>query len=171
MDKIERGPKEVFDTEIQKDLLVLEEQEVRIKFNFGDNVNIEVWIWWCWCVKCIIIKDNLFNSFVTVYKFPGLLATLSVRIRIHKLYSLQKSKSPHHHHQKKEVSCVSHETASDSEASVLDFMEYSFVITPFSLGAQFMQPCATFKQKSLVNYLCHYSHVHNDLEKNTHFFS
>ncbi|XP_036368697.1 GTPase-activating Rap/Ran-GAP domain-like protein 3 isoform X2 [Octopus sinensis] len=35
MEKIERGPKEVFDTEIQKELLVLEEQEGSVNFKFG----------------------------------------------------------------------------------------------------------------------------------------
>ncbi|GAB6031593.1 hypothetical protein CHUAL_009358 [Chamberlinius hualienensis] len=35
MDKIEKGPKEIFAPEIQKDLLVLEEQEGSVNFKFG----------------------------------------------------------------------------------------------------------------------------------------
>ena len=33
MEKVEKGPKEIFNPEIQKELLVLEEQEVRPKLN------------------------------------------------------------------------------------------------------------------------------------------
>ncbi|GBN17712.1 GTPase-activating Rap/Ran-GAP domain-like protein 3, partial [Araneus ventricosus] len=35
MDKIEKGPKEIFSPEIQKDLLLLEEQEGSVNFKFG----------------------------------------------------------------------------------------------------------------------------------------
>lgn len=35
MDKIEKGPKEIFSPDIQKDLLLLEEQEGSVNFKFG----------------------------------------------------------------------------------------------------------------------------------------
>lgn len=35
MDKLERGPKEIFTPDIQKDLLLLEEQEGSVNFKFG----------------------------------------------------------------------------------------------------------------------------------------
>ncbi|XP_015374052.1 PREDICTED: GTPase-activating Rap/Ran-GAP domain-like protein 3 [Diuraphis noxia] len=35
MDKLEKGPKEIFSPEIQKDLLLLEEQEGSVNFKFG----------------------------------------------------------------------------------------------------------------------------------------
>lgn len=35
IDKTEKGPKEIFDPEIQKELLVLEEQEGSVNFKFG----------------------------------------------------------------------------------------------------------------------------------------
>lgn len=35
MDKVEKGPKEIFSPDIQKDLLLLEEQEGSVNFKFG----------------------------------------------------------------------------------------------------------------------------------------
>lgn len=35
MEKIEKGPKEIFSPDIQKDLLLLEEQEGSVNFKFG----------------------------------------------------------------------------------------------------------------------------------------
>lgn len=35
MDRIEKGPKEIFSPDIQKDLLLLEEQEGSVNFKFG----------------------------------------------------------------------------------------------------------------------------------------
>lgn len=35
MDKLEKGPKEIFSPELQKDLLLLEEQEGSVNFKFG----------------------------------------------------------------------------------------------------------------------------------------
>ncbi|GCB66265.1 hypothetical protein scyTo_0011981 [Scyliorhinus torazame] len=35
LDKFEKGPREIFNAEIQKDLLVLEEQEGSVNFKFG----------------------------------------------------------------------------------------------------------------------------------------
>lgn len=35
MDRVDKGPKEIFSPDIQKDLLLLEEQEGSVNFKFG----------------------------------------------------------------------------------------------------------------------------------------
>lgn len=72
MDKIEKGPKEIFSPEIQKDLLLLEEQEGSVNFKFGI----------LYAEACQTTDDEMFSNERGTKDFDKFVSLLGERIRL-----------------------------------------------------------------------------------------